>query len=66
MAGELLVTFGHPSIGARLDTARQLSDAPDLLATMIVVLVIGIGVDTVFSRVDLSVRQRRGLVQATR
>jgi NitT/TauT family transport system permease protein len=62
MAGELLVTFGKPSIGARLDTARQLSDAPGLLATMIVVLVIGIAVDAVFSATDRSLRRRRGLL----
>lgn len=62
MAGELLVTFGTPSIGARLDTARQLSDAPALLATMVVVLVIGIAVDAVFSSADRSLRRRRGLL----
>ena len=66
MAGELIVNFGKPSIGARLDSARQLSDAPDLLATMIVILVIGLAVDAVFSRFDLSVRTRRGLVTTSR
>ena len=65
MAGELIVNFGKPSIGARLDSARQLSDAPDLIATMIVILVIGLAVDAVFSRLDLSVRTRRGLVSTT-
>jgi NitT/TauT family transport system permease protein len=65
MAGELIVNFGKPSIGARLDLARQLSDAPDLIATMIVILVIGLAVDAVFARLDLSVRSRRGLVSAT-
>jgi NitT/TauT family transport system permease protein len=64
MAGELLVTFGKPSIGARLDTARQLSDAPALLATMIVVLAIGIAVDAVFSAADRTLRRRRGLLVA--
>ena len=62
MAGELIVNFGKPSIGARLDSARQLSDAPDLIATMIVILAIGLAVDAVFSRIDLSVRSRRGLL----
>jgi NitT/TauT family transport system permease protein len=64
MAGELLVTFGKPSIGARLDTARQLSDAPALLATMVVVLAIGIAVDAVFSSADRTMRRRRGLLVA--
>ena len=62
MAGELLVTFGKPSIGARLDAARQLSDAPALLATMLVVLAIGIAVDAVFSSADRTMRRRRGLL----
>ena len=62
MAGELLVTFGKPSIGARLDAARQLSDAPALLATMLVVLAIGIAVDAVFSSADRTLRRRRGLL----
>jgi len=48
MAGELLVIIAaQPSIGARLQFAREFSDAPLLLATMIVILVIGIAVDLV-------------------
>jgi NitT/TauT family transport system permease protein len=62
MAGELLVTFGKPSIGARLDTARNLSDAPALIATMVVVLAIGIAVDSVFGVADRGLRSRRGLL----
>ena len=51
MAGELLVVIAHqPSLGAQLTYARELSDAPRLLATMIVILVIGIVVDTAFER----------------
>ena len=64
MAGELIVIVANrPSIGARLQFARELSDAPGLLALMIVVLIIGIVVDTVFGQVDLAIRHRRGLTR---
>ena len=62
MAGELIVSFGKPSIGRGLDVARQQSDAPALLAFMIVVLLIGIAVDAVFSSTDHTLRRRRGLL----
>jgi NitT/TauT family transport system permease protein len=66
MAGELLVLIpGQTSIGAQLQFARDFSDAPSLIATMIVILVIGIVVDiAVFSSVERSIRARRGLVDA--
>ena len=64
MAGELLVIIANrPSLGARLQFARELSDAPGLLALMIVILVIGVAVDAVFSSIDLRLRRRRGLAQ---
>jgi NitT/TauT family transport system permease protein len=62
MAGELLVLMGTPSLGSRLQYARELADAPLLLALMLVVLGIGIAVDTVFSAVDTRLRRRRGLL----
>ncbi len=63
MAGELLVIIGNrPSLGVRLDFARQLNDTPLLFAYMIVILVIGIVVDTVFGVADRHLRSRRGLV----
>jgi NitT/TauT family transport system permease protein len=65
MAGELIVTLG-PSIGQRLQYARELADAPMLLAFMVVVLVIGFGVDALFGRADAAVRRRWGLVDPTR
>src|SRR4051794_18775269 len=59
MAGELLVILANrPSIGARLQFARELSDAPALLAWMLVILVIGIVVDSVFGVVDGRIRRR--------
>ena len=66
MAGELLVIVaGQPSIGVRLQLARDLLDAPQLLATMLVILVIGILVDALFfSTLERSIRTRRGLADA--
>jgi NitT/TauT family transport system permease protein len=63
MAGELIVIVANrPSIGARLQFARELSDAPALLALMIVVLIVGIAVDTAFGAADGALRRRWGLV----
>lgn len=63
MAGELLVIIpGVQTIGTRLQFARELSDAEGVIATMIVILVIGILVDTlVFSRLEKRVLRNRGL-----
>ncbi len=65
MAGELLVIIAtRPSIGTRLHFARELSDAPGLLAMMIVVLVIGVIVDgMVFGVIEKRIRRRRGLIE---
>jgi NitT/TauT family transport system permease protein len=65
MAGELLVLIpGQSSIGARLQFAREFSDAPALVAMMIVILSIGIIVDVVvFSAIERSILARRGLVE---
>ena len=67
MAGELLVLIpGQTSVGAQLQFSREFSDAPGLIAMMIVILVIGIVVDVVvFSTVERSIRARRGLVDVT-
>lgn len=63
MAGELLVVVANrPSIGDQLQFAREFSRADQMLALMIVILVVGIVVDTVFGRADLNIRRRRGLV----
>jgi NitT/TauT family transport system permease protein len=64
MAGELLVIIASkPSLGQRLDNARQISDAEGLIAAMIVVLLIGIIVDSVgFARAETAIRKRWGLL----
>jgi NitT/TauT family transport system permease protein len=65
MAGELIVIVANkPSIGSRFQFARDLSDVPALMALMIVVLVIGIVVDTFFGRADTAIRRRWGLIDA--
>ncbi len=63
MAGELLVIIpGTQTIGTRLQFAREFSDAKGVIATMVVILVIGIVVDTlVFSRLERRVLRNRGL-----
>ena len=62
MAGELLVIIAErPSLGAQLEFARQFSQAPTLLATMLVILVVGMLVDGIFSYASRTLRRNRGL-----
>jgi NitT/TauT family transport system permease protein len=62
MAGELLVIIAEkPSLGANLEFARQFSKAPQLLATMLVILILGMLVDGLFSSFARRIRHRRGL-----
>jgi NitT/TauT family transport system permease protein len=65
MAGELLVIIEtRPALGSQLQFARELSDAPGLLALMLVVLLIGVLIDgLVFSTIESRLRRRRGLVE---
>jgi NitT/TauT family transport system permease protein len=63
MAGELLVVIAKSkSLGFLLASNRDLLDAPGLMATMIVILVIGIIVDALFfSQIEKRLRRRWGL-----
>lgn len=63
LAGELLVLIpGVPSIGAQLQSARELADTEYLLATMIVVFVIGVVADLLlFGTLERRIRKRYGL-----
>jgi NitT/TauT family transport system permease protein len=65
MAGELLrVIANQPSIGVRLQFATDLVNAPEVLAMMITILVIGILVDSLlFGVVEKAIRHRWGLVE---
>nr|BFE78572.1 hypothetical protein GCM10020093_011730 [Planobispora longispora] len=66
MAGELLVIIANQaSLGEQLHFARELADSAGLLATMIVILVIGIAVDLLFGAADTALRRRWGLHQVT-
>src|SRR5204862_2370321 len=60
MAGELLVIIAkRPSLGVKLQFARDNNDAVGLLATMVLILIIGIVVDSlIFGRLDLAIRRR--------
>jgi NitT/TauT family transport system permease protein len=66
MAGELLVIIAKSkSLGFLLASNRELVDAPGLMATMIVILVIGIVVDALFfAQIDKRLRHRWGLDQS--
>jgi NitT/TauT family transport system permease protein len=68
MAGELLVIIiGQASIGAQMQNARELADSPGLMASMVVILVIGIVIDSlVFARADKAIRRRHGLLDRAR
>ncbi len=64
MAGELLVIIAErPALGVRLDQFRQQVDAVGVLATMVVILVIGILVDVAFNLVNEHIRRRWGVAE---
>ncbi len=64
MAGELIVVIAYQaSLGQLLQVNRELSDAAGLLATMMVILIIGIVLDSlVFGTFERRIREKRGLV----
>jgi len=64
MAGELLVVIARKqSIGVQLQVSRDLADYPGLMATMLVILIIGILVDSlIFGTIDRAIRRRWGLM----
>jgi NitT/TauT family transport system permease protein len=66
LAGELLVQIaGKSSLGRDLDVARQLPDFPAMYATMVVIFVIGVVVDSlVFGKAERAIRRRYGLIDS--
>jgi NitT/TauT family transport system permease protein len=66
MAGEILVVIAYKaSLGQLLQVNRELTDAQGLLATMIVILAIGIVLDAVvFGTLERRIREKRGLLAA--
>lgn len=62
MAGELLVVIpGASALGNRLAFAQEFGDATGLMAYMIVILLLGITIDSLFAAVGRRLRARRGL-----
>jgi NitT/TauT family transport system permease protein len=62
MAGELLVIVaGAVSIGGSLDGARAQVRMDQVMAWMIVILIIGMIADTIFTSTSRAIRRRRGL-----
>ena len=66
LAGELLVQIaGQESLGRQLDNSAEVADYAGMYATMIVILVIGIVVDSlVFGKLERRIRKRYGLIDA--
>jgi NitT/TauT family transport system permease protein len=64
MAAELIAVIpGKESVGFLLQVHRELADSSGLIATMIVILVIGIAVDSLFfGTMDRAIRKRWGLI----
>jgi NitT/TauT family transport system permease protein len=60
MAGEIIVT-GARGLGRLLDRAGAFN-TPLLIATMIVIMIVGVGIEMLFTVVDRRIRTRRGLV----
>jgi NitT/TauT family transport system permease protein len=62
MAGELLVQIqGHNTLGSLLTYNRDLSAYDAMMAVMIVILIVGILADTLFTVANNSLRRRWGL-----
>jgi NitT/TauT family transport system permease protein len=63
MAAELFIAIiGQVSIGQQLYADSQNLDFAGVSSVIIVILVIGIVVDTIFTKADTSLRRRRGLL----
>src|SRR3989442_2195742 len=63
MAGELL--FFTISLGNLLNTGRDLNDASQIMAVMLLIIAIGVAIDSlIFSPIERRVRERWGLVRS--
>ena len=62
LAGELLVAVpGVVALGSDMSNARNIGQADLVIALMIVILILGMLVDTIFTSITNAVRRRRGL-----
>jgi NitT/TauT family transport system permease protein len=68
LAGELLVLIaGKHSLGEQLELSQQFADSAGLIATMMVIFVVGVVVDALFfGTVERAIRRRYGLVEEGR
>jgi len=66
LAGELLVQIaGQESLGRQLDNSAEVADYAGMYATMIVILIIGIVVDSlIFGQAERRIRKHYGLIDA--
>ncbi len=64
MAGEFLILVNPLSLGGRTINPTTQAEWDVVVALMIVIVIVGILVDTAFGRVDRSVRRRYGLIDA--
>ena len=63
MAGEIVVQIvGQFSIGQSISVDQQNLDFAAASSMLIVILIIGLVVDTIFTKADLALRRRRGLL----
>lgn len=64
MAGELIVTAGAQGLGHFQEVARNQFQADLVIATMVVIVLVGMAVELGFGAADRHVREKRGLVTA--
>lgn len=64
MAGELISTGGR-GLGHLLDANRQLFLISRIFAVMLMIVIVGMGVEALFGVLDRRIRSKRGLVVAT-
>lgn len=65
MSGELVVIVTNTaSIGVLLENAQNMTDMPAAIAIMIVILILGIVIDALFTALDKAIRRRWGLVDS--
>jgi NitT/TauT family transport system permease protein len=63
MAGEIVVQVaGSLSLGVLLEGDQDALDLTSAISVMIVILILGVIVDALFTKVDLAIRNRRGLL----
>ncbi len=65
MAGEIIGIVSHQvGIGQQIQFARDFADAEQLVAIIVVIFVIGVGIDSMFGTLDRVIRRRWGLLGA--